>query len=435
MGLLTDREIKSAQAGKTSIELRDGKGLFLIIAPTGRRSWVARSARNRRTLGAYPEMSLADARREIMLVKAPMSSALASARLKTMVSDELKERGCLRTADDIQNHFTDWLTSMLRAEQSMTVSQAFAHYMGSDGGKISRPAERWRAFERDIEKVIGERKLNSITRDDLSDLVKAKFDDIIEDGGSGKGSNNFHALLSAFFTWCTKRGYAATKLAINPMANVTKLTSLGQRDRKLSEDELVWLTHSLFLAGDFADPFRLILRSGCRRSEILDLTVSMVRLDDAKHGPHLALPTSKNGEPQRIPLTAQMIALLPSLEGLGPDDIIWRNSRRHDRPALNSNAVSNPKSRVEERMAEMACELGHNKPIERWTVHDWRTTFSTVMNDCADASNGIDPLHIEQCLGHTIQGVAGVYNRADYTRQRRNVLEHWNDYLDGVSAK
>jgi hypothetical protein len=43
---------------------------------------------------------------------------------------------------------------------------------------------------------------------------------------------------------------------------------------------------------------------------------------------------------------------------------------------------------------------------------------------------GFDPLVVEKALNHSVRGVAGVYNRAQYA-DRRKMLQHWGDYIDG----
>jgi integrase len=65
------------------------------------------------------------------------------------------------------------------------------------------------------------------------------------------------------------------------------------------------------------------------------------------------------------------------------------------------------------------------KGLEHFTVHDLRRTASTDLHEA-----GFDPTIIEEALGHTIKGVAGIYNRAEYREQRRNMLQQWADTLD-----
>jgi len=37
---------------------------------------------------------------------------------------------------------------------------------------------------------------------------------------------------------------------------------------------------------------------------------------------------------------------------------------------------------------------------------------------------------VEKALNHTIGGVRGVYNRAEYAPQRREMLQFWADYIE-----
>jgi hypothetical protein len=41
---------------------------------------------------------------------------------------------------------------------------------------------------------------------------------------------------------------------------------------------------------------------------------------------------------------------------------------------------------------------------------------------------------IEKALNHTVGGVRGVYNRAQYAEQRREMLQAWADAVDAYCA-
>jgi hypothetical protein len=40
---------------------------------------------------------------------------------------------------------------------------------------------------------------------------------------------------------------------------------------------------------------------------------------------------------------------------------------------------------------------------------------------------------VEKALNHTIGGVRGVYNRAEYAEQRKMMLQFWAGYIDGLA--
>jgi hypothetical protein len=42
---------------------------------------------------------------------------------------------------------------------------------------------------------------------------------------------------------------------------------------------------------------------------------------------------------------------------------------------------------------------------------------------------------VEKALNHTIGGVRGVYNRAQYGDQRREMLQAWADYVENLATE
>ena len=63
--------------------------------------------------------------------------------------------------------------------------------------------------------------------------------------------------------------------------------------------------------------------------------------------------------------------------------------------------------------------------IPAFTVHDLRRTASTLLHESGWASDVV-----EKALNHTINGVRGVYNRAEYAPQRCEMLQFWADYIE-----
>jgi hypothetical protein len=42
---------------------------------------------------------------------------------------------------------------------------------------------------------------------------------------------------------------------------------------------------------------------------------------------------------------------------------------------------------------------------------------------------------IEKALNHNIGGVRGIYNRAQYAEQRKQMLQRWADYVDSLATE
>lgn len=62
--------------------------------------------------------------------------------------------------------------------------------------------------------------------------------------------------------------------------------------------------------------------------------------------------------------------------------------------------------------------------IPAFTIHDLRRTASTLLHEYGWQSD-VE----EKALSHTIGGVRGVYNRAEYALQRQEMLQFWADYV------
>ena len=72
-------------------------------------------------------------------------------------------------------------------------------------------------------------------------------------------------------------------------------------------------------------------------------------------------------------------------------------------------------------------ELGEKSGLKPWRVHDLRRTAATRMNEL-----GVLPHLVEAILNHISghkAGVAGVYNRAPYTAEKRQALDLWAEHV------
>jgi integrase len=69
--------------------------------------------------------------------------------------------------------------------------------------------------------------------------------------------------------------------------------------------------------------------------------------------------------------------------------------------------------------------------IASWRVHDLRRTAVTMM-----AESGILPHVIEAVVNHVSGhkgGVAGIYNRAQYTAEKKEALERWAAQVENLT--
>jgi integrase len=98
---------------------------------------------------------------------------------------------------------------------------------------------------------------------------------------------------------------------------------------------------------------------------------------------------------------------------------------------LSRKARGLPEDDTELRKA-LKLKAGAELPryVAAWTLHDLRRTAASGM-----ARLGIAPHVVDKILNHvagTIKGVAAIYNRYQYSDERRAALEAWSRYLESL---
>jgi integrase len=210
-------------------------------------------------------------------------------------------------------------------------------------------------------------------------------------------------VLSAFFAWAMREGLTET----NPVIGTSRPYDRGGRERVLSESELAQVWHA---AGDdhYGAIVKLLILTGLRREEIGGLRWSEVGLSAGL----IQLPPrrTKNGRAHIVPLSDPAITLLRAVPRRAGRDLVF---------GLGSNG---PSSYSKSKRA-----LDQRLSIAPWVIHDLRRSVATHM-----AELGIQPHIIEAILNHVSghkAGVAGIYNRASYDREKRAALDRWADHL------
>jgi integrase len=129
--------------------------------------------------------------------------------------------------------------------------------------------------------------------------------------------------------------------------------------------------------------------------------------------------TSKTGQAHIVPLAAQAIAILKELRPwTGRSPYVFPSARSNTRPM--SNAAVNAALR----------RLGIDKKTA--TGHGFRATARTLLDEVL----GFRPDLIEAQLAHAVRDPNGrAYNRTAYLAERKAMMQRWADYLDGLKAE
>ncbi len=165
----------------------------------------------------------------------------------------------------------------------------------------------------------------------------------------------------------------------------------------------------------FKIAFQLILMTLVRKSELMLAQWKDVHLDEGEW--HIPVENSKTGKPHIVYLSTQAQTLFKELKPLASSSD-WVLPGRGTLAKPFANNALNQALKVSLQGQE----------IPAFTIHDLRRTASTLLHEQGWVSDVV-----EKALNHTIGGVRGVYNRAEYAEQRREMLQAWADYIDGLA--
>lgn len=369
------------------------RGLYLVIHPTGKKSWAFRYRWGGRPTKltfkhGYPEMSLAAARAEA-------EAALQDIRrgIDPVASKIEEERREPNSAEEVAK---EWLA------------------------RDVKPRTRtWSAVERIVNREIlpicRNRLITEIGRPDVLRVI-----DSIVERGSPIAANETLSIAKRWLNWCVNRGY----LEVSPVATVPAPSRKKTRDRVLSDDEVCKVWNAAGALGYPDAPFlRLLILTGQRRGEVAAMT--WAELDLAKAVWTLSAERTKAGRIHDVPLPPPAIEILKALPRFeGPH--VFTNASG----VKPINSFSKCKVRLDAKILEARQSSGDAK-IAAYTMHDLRRTASTHL-----AKIGVPPHVLSALLNHSpgsAQGVTAIYNRFRYLDERREALQKWSEHILAIA--
>jgi integrase len=224
----------------------------------------------------------------------------------------------------------------------------------------------------------------------------------IEKEAGPVAANRCRAALSAMFSWAMKEGLATS----NPVVNTNKREE-HPRDRVLTDDEIrhIWAAAN----GIYGDIVKLLILTGQRREEIGGLRWDEVDLD--RNVITLGKERTKNARQHEVPLSPTAIAIL--------------SARPREQEFVFGRRPFSSWSRAKRDLDALL----RNK-VRPWHLHDLRRTAATGMADI-----GVSPHVIEAILNHQSghkAGIAGVYNRSSYAKEKAEALARWDEHVASI---
>ncbi len=412
--MLTDLKIKNEKTGAARREIPDGKiaGLYLVVQPTGAKSWAVRyrvdGKSKKFTIGAYPAIDLATARRKAQEALGEVAGGKDPSAAKVAAREARK--AAESTADRVAE-----------------VTETFiARYVKRNAG-ASWAREGERLLRKEIIPALGKKRLGDVKKSDVHDML-----DGIVDRGAPIVANRALAIFRRLCNWAIERGI----ITASPCDKIKAPAAEESRDRVLTDDE-IRLAWSAFdsIGQPFGPLAKLLLLTGARRDEVASATWGEVDL--AGRTWTIAKERVKNGIAHEVPLSDAALEILKALPRIEPkrDEKTGKRYPAFIFTTTGRTAVSGFSKAKDEIDAAMLAGLKATagddaEPPARWTFHDLRRTAASGM-----AGIGIAPHVVEAVLNHksgTIKGVAAVYNRYSYAAEKRQALDAWARRLDAI---
>jgi len=417
---LTDTKLRNLKPADKAYQEADKGGLFVEVMPGGAKVWRMRyriggrgAKQEKITLGDYPTYSLAEAgtwRDDCKMLAGRGLSPMALRR-----GDAIPEDAAPVVKELAQAFIREWCLKSSekakakeRAVKDADTVEAFARRWYSEivEPANSSPRNVKRVLDKDVIPAIGSKQVADVTVTDILAIT-----DKIKNRGADQMALQTRNVLKRLFAYAIAR----QKTQYNPAAAIEAkfIASAKSRDVALTPDEVGKLLRAIYQSSmKRAHKLALHLLILCmvRKSELIEAKWEELDLEKAEW----AIPGErmKKDKPHLVSLSRQAVAMFEELKGLASGSE-WVFPSRGD--------LKQPIAKSTLNVAVRALEID----VRDFVIHDFRRTASTHLHEA-----GFNSDWIEKCLAHETKGIRGVYNRAQYADQRREMLQWWADFVD-----
>lgn len=377
MGLIS-KSLATLPAG----DHKDGNGLMLRVSKDGtKRTWsVAYSygtKRRKKRLGAYPAVSLSEARKLTAETKGQIAAGI-----DPMEAPDLPEQA---------------------VTIGLTVADAVEQFLSEGAGSLSKATQlQYALYLRGrLVPMFGNRQLVNLTRQDVARLNAQ----LLEEGKEASAAACFR-VVRRFLSWHTR---VKATLEHNVALTLEPPKAVKSRDRVLTDGEIAAILGAVRGRAEAGSRLTtLLFLTACRLNEIAKLRWNDVDLERGV----LTLPETKNGRTHIVPLPRQALLILRAQPRVGEFVI----SGTLGRTAFSG--FSKTKTRLDSRSG-----------VAGWRFHDVRRSMATLMR-----REGVDRLTVQAVLNHAATDVTSIYDRHDMAAEKAAALQLLADALDRISG-
>lgn len=392
--MLTDTEIKRVKPLEKEFRMPDGRGLYLLVTPSGGKLWRWKYRFEHReklmTFGGYPDVTLSDARARHSAARSLLASGVDPMAVRKVEK--------IATVDD----------------SFKAVAEAW--FKKWKVGKDERYADRLdRRMQRDVYTRIGNMPITKIGTPDIVAVVKA-----VEERGAKDIARRVLISIGQIYRYAI----AHNKALRNPAADIKPADILKTREvvnfARVDAAEFPTLLRKIELYnGTPLTRLALKLMSlvWVRTFEMIGGEWSEIDWERSRWTiPKERMKKVKGSAPRMphiVPLSTQAVEVLRLLQTLtGEGQYMFPGDRKN--PTMSNNTLL----QALERMGYAGDMTGHG----------FRGVASTILYE-----NKFEEDHIETQLAHMKRNkVRAAYDHAKYLPQRTEMMQWWGSYVENA---
>lgn len=393
MAALTDYKIRNLKPGPKPYKVTAGRGLYLLIKPNSSKYWRYNykhgGRQNTISLGVFPDVLLEDAEAALKVIKGQLAMGI--------------DPSLQRRIDRLENaHLQQSTFRIVALEWHVKQSAVWA---------ASTATTIRRTLEMDLFPWLGDRPIKNIGAPELLAVLRK-----IESRGAHEKATRCREIAGRIFRYAVATGRAERDPAADLKGALTPNKTKHHACLTAPREVAALLRAIDGFQGSFTVRCALQLAPlvFVRPGELRHAEWSEIDFD-AKEW-RLPAHKMKMRDAHIVPLSRQAIEILKALEPLtGRGKYIFPSIRSSARP-MSENTLNAALRR-----------LGYGP--DEMTAHGFRGMASTLMNEC-----GWPHEVIERQLAHSERNkVAAAYNHAGHLPKRREMMQWWSDYLEGLA--
>ncbi len=387
---LIDSQCKAAKPGAKPYTLKDGNSLFLRVAPTGVKTWQHRYQGKTRSLGAYPEVSLAAAR-EAMKTPLPTIEPVRQSNAGPSVDDDF---------ETMAGHWIASNHNVWGHKHERDVSRSLkAHVFG---------------FVLTNGKVFGKLPVASVHPTEINQVLMAQ-----QKGGHFQLAKQLQGRISGVFGHAISLGV----MPYDPAAGLRKIVNRAPpampRVAVLTLPEAQEVIRQFDLHGGFPViklAHRFLALTSVRTTEVLGATWDEFMHLDGGGEPYWTIPASrmKMKKPHYVALSRQAVEILNVFRSFRSKGGYVFRSPHGDAERISPSIIA----------MTLARRLGYKG---QHVPHGWRSSFITIMRSTEEFRN--DSALLNAILAHQKGDVQDIYDRALNMPRRQVLHQAWADML------